>query len=268
MKEAKALATLIGLRLEERGIKLRRSHLLNVVAALYGLPNWNTLAARPQIPRLEQEKALQALHSKLREYGVKDEVLSNLSKWSLSYLEGKTRVETTWDQKTADLGKGQVTDDEYLLLQHDPESGQPLNDKTEIFEFSRCIKHPPTEISQEWTEQKKPPSIFLPEEIIDAAGKGRERTSPLPGNHGVSLENALSRPAATKLTGNERTENRHQHLPVADPRKFHVGQRLSAYPDGRHSFIVQRVMRGRGITELITNQGLPLKVEGDLYIVG
>lgn len=34
------------------------------------------------------------------------------------------------------------------------------------------------------------------------------------------------------------------------PKNIEIGQRLSAYPDGRHSFTVQHVMRGRSVTEL------------------
>lgn len=81
--QAKTLATTIGLRLKERGVSLKRGHLLNIVAGMYGLPDWNTLAAQPNAPMLDEEKAMEALRDKLLNYGVPAERLGDMQQWDL-----------------------------------------------------------------------------------------------------------------------------------------------------------------------------------------
>lgn len=61
----KQLAHQIRQDLLSDGISLSHVQCLHVVAALYGLPNWNTLQARPHAPRLPLDRAVPAVTTAL-----------------------------------------------------------------------------------------------------------------------------------------------------------------------------------------------------------
>lgn len=62
--------------LAEQGIIIQHAHALHIIAAAYGLPNWNTLAARPQTPALEPQQAMAAIYERLSDYSDKKPNLS------------------------------------------------------------------------------------------------------------------------------------------------------------------------------------------------
>ena len=58
--------------LAEQGITIQHAHALHIVAAAYGLPNWNTLAARPLTPALSPQEATERLYERLSDYADKE----------------------------------------------------------------------------------------------------------------------------------------------------------------------------------------------------
>ena len=48
--------------LAEQGVVIQHAHALHIVAAAYGLPNWNTLTARPETPALPPQQAVKRVY--------------------------------------------------------------------------------------------------------------------------------------------------------------------------------------------------------------
>ncbi|MBZ9752808.1 hypothetical protein K7W42_18365 [Deinococcus sp. HMF7604] len=65
----KTLATRLSAQLHAHPFNLKRGHALECVAALHGLPNWDTLAARPRTAMLPPARAALALRGALDRYG-------------------------------------------------------------------------------------------------------------------------------------------------------------------------------------------------------
>ena len=76
LKQHKAAAQQLRVILAEQGIIIQHAHALHIVAAAYGLPNWNTLAARPQTPVLGPQQTVAGMYKRLSEYSDKEPSLS------------------------------------------------------------------------------------------------------------------------------------------------------------------------------------------------
>lgn len=286
--QAKTLATTLGLRLKERGVTLKRGHLLNIVAGMYGLSDWNTLAARPDTPMLDEEKAMEALRGKLLEYGVPEKALSDMQQWDfpLAPVSPKTldAFLSFFGGKPVEVFS--VTPTEGVRL-NPFASGDPLPLVRAILPEYDSLSLPEQLVLQgcgqmtmrrggnarEFVDRvdKADPSLRLmkfgihPLQLLVTSGGAELHVAAEEVRRIWDWDDDLQE-LAEKIVAHSKRQLT-PRLPVADPRKLKVGQRLSAYPDGRHSFTVQHIMRGRGVTELITDQGLPLKVESDLYLV-
>ena len=66
----KQFARVLESAVREDGTPLKHSHALHICARLHGLPNYNTLSAKPEVRPLSWERAMDVLTSQLTQYRI------------------------------------------------------------------------------------------------------------------------------------------------------------------------------------------------------
>lgn len=236
----KDLARSLSVALAAQGIKLKHAHALHAVAAMHGLPTWNALAARPDTAMLQKDDALAALTGRLSMYSI--------------------QVGSEFAQRGAELMVHSINEQVRGVT---PETQRTLGEAKPSLEQAGQVTGPRSygTVERRGTSNHNPQfSAWSPDPL-----------QPADLNLGTMVEIRESRHGSASGLWSGQSDHVEDKLHVAliDPSKVREGQRISLYPNGQHSFVVQKVLKRGWHRTFISDHGSPVDVfdTDDLYLL-
>lgn len=260
MSSHKEIAQQIRAALAAQGFTVKHSHLLHAVAAMHGLPNWNTLAAQPHTPRLTGRGAWQALADKLAQYGLPPERLKVQD-------DGVLLTPGPGSGEEGVLIHAQATRERQPGHLH-AEPGRPHPEPEALLHRAFSGKSGAAQTRRRQHLQSGGTAASFMASLfpqVGGPGKGQEALITDMQAHieaGGTIESFMTSLGSTPPP----VERLWPHI---DPRRVTTGQRVSLYPDGRHAFTVQHIYKQGWNLTFITGGGVPvdLREHDELFLV-